>query len=155
MPNDDITHPIPDLTGYITEGQIYVDRGLHRRGIYPPIDVLPSLSRLMKEGIGKGLTREDHREVADQLYYGYSEGRDLRELVAVVGEEALTERDKRYLEFSERFEREFTRQRMDEDRSIDETLDIGWELLAKLPEKELKRIDPDTIKQWHPLYRAQ
>ncbi|MCK5588106.1 MAG: V-type ATP synthase subunit B, partial [Candidatus Lokiarchaeota archaeon] len=112
MPNDDITHPIPDLTGYITEGQIYVDRGLHRRGIYPPIDVLPSLSRLMKEGIGKGLTREDHREVADQLYYGYSEGRDLRELVAVVGEEALTERDRRYLEFAERFEREFTSQRM-------------------------------------------
>jgi len=145
MPNDDITHPIPDLTGYITEGQIYVDRGLHRRGIFPPIDVLPSLSRLMKEGIGKGLTREDHREVADQLYYGYSEGRDLRELVAVVGEEALTERDKRYLEFSERFEREFTSQRMD----------IGWELLTKLPEKELKRIDPDTIKKWHPSYRGQ
>ena len=155
MPNDDITHPIPDLTGYITEGQIYVDRGLHRRGIYPPIDVLPSLSRLMKEGIGKGLTREDHREVADQLYYGYSEGRDLRELVAVVGEEALTERDRRYLEFAERFEREFTSQRMDEDRSIDDTLDIGWELLAKLPEKELKRIDPDTIKKWHPSYRAR
>ncbi len=155
MPSDDITHPIPDLSGYITEGQIYIDRGLHRRGIYPPIDVLPSLSRLMKEGIGKGLTREDHREVADQLYYGYSEGRDLRELVAVVGEEALTERDKRYLEFSERFEREFTSQRMDEDRSIDETLDIGWELLTKLPEKELKRIDPDTIKKWHPSYRAQ
>ena len=110
---------------------------------------------MMKEGIGKGLTREDHREVADQLYYGYSEGRDLRELVAVVGEEALTARDKRYLEFSERFEREFTSQQMDEDRSIDDTLDVGWELLAKLPEKELKRIDPDTIKKWHPLYRAQ
>jgi V/A-type H+-transporting ATPase subunit B len=155
MPNDDITHPIPDLTGYITEGQIYIDRGLHRRGIYPPVDVLPSLSRLMKEGIGKVLTREDHREVADQLYYGYSEGRDLRELVAVVGEEALTERDKRYLEFAERFEREFTSQGLNEDRSIDETLDIGWELLAKLPEKELKRIDPDTIQKWHPAYRKE
>ncbi len=103
MPHDDMTHPIPDLTGYITEGQIFIDRGLHRKGIYPPIDPAPSLSRLMKEGIGKGRTREDHREVSDQLYYAYAEGRSFRDLVAVVGEEALSARDKLYLTFAENF----------------------------------------------------
>mgnify|MGYP000047006297 CR=1 FL=1 len=153
MPHDDITHPIPDLTGYITEGQIYVERALHMKGIYPPINVLPSLSRLMNEGIGKGKTREDHRYVADQLYYAYAEGRGLRELVAVIGEEALTARDKQYLEFADRYEREFINQGPYEDRDIEKTLDIGWELLSMFPEAELKRIDPTYIRKYHPKYR--
>ncbi|RLI29465.1 MAG: V-type ATP synthase subunit B [Candidatus Hecatellales archaeon] len=155
MPHDDITHPVPDLTGYITEGQIYLERGLHMRGIYPPINVLPSLSRLMNEGIGKGKTREDHRQVADQLYYAYAEGRSLRELVAVVGEEALTDRDRQYLEFADRYEREFVNQGPYEDRDIETTLDLGWELLASLPEGELKRIDPAFIEKYHPKYRGK
>jgi len=153
MPHDDMTHPIPDLTGYITEGQIFIDRGLHRKGIYPPIDPAPSLSRLMKEGIGKGRTREDHREVSDQLYYAYAEGRSFRDLVAVVGEEALSARDKLYLIFAENFERRFISQGVYENRDIDATLDLGWGLLSALPETELKRIDPETIKKWHPKYR--
>jgi len=153
MPHDDMTHPIPDLTGYITEGQIYIDRGLHRRGIYPPIDVHPSLSRLMKEGIGKGKTREDHREVSDQLYYAYAEGRAYRDLVAVIGEEALSSRDKLYLKFADVFERRFINQGVYEDRDIEQTLDLGWELLSMFPESELKRIDPSTIKKYHPKYR--
>ncbi|MHA1238225.1 MAG: V-type ATP synthase subunit B [Candidatus Odinarchaeia archaeon] len=153
MPHDDITHPIPDLTGYITEGQLIVDRSLHRKGIYPPIDPRPSLSRLMKEGIGKGMTREDHREVSDQLYYAYSEGCDLRDLVAVIGEEALTERDRLYLEFADKFEQKFISQGEYEERSIYETLDLAWELLTVFPEGELKRCDPDTIKKYHPKYK--
>jgi V/A-type H+-transporting ATPase subunit B len=148
MPGDDITHPIPDLTGYITEGQLVMDRELHRKGIYPPINVLPSLSRLMKDGIGAGHTREDHSDVSNQLYAAYAEGKDLRALVAVVGEEALTERDRRYLDFADRFEREFINQRKDEDRSIEVTLDIGWQLLLGLPEAELKRIDPKFIAKY-------
>ncbi len=148
MPGDDITHPIPDLTGYITEGQIVVTRQLHRKGIYPPIDVLPCLSRLMNQGIGEGRTREDHSSVSNQLYAAYAEGRDLRDLVAVVGEEALTERDKKFLEFAERFEDEFINQGMDEDRTIEDTLSIGWELLSILPERELKRIDPEYIEKY-------
>ncbi len=155
MPGDDMTHPIPDLTGYITEGQIFIDRGLHRKGIYPPIDPSPSLSRLMKEGIGKGRTREDHREVSDQLYYAYAEGRGFRDLVAVVGEEALSARDKLYLSFAEDFERKFISQGVYEDRDIDATLDLGWNLLSVLPETELKRIDPATIKKYHPKYRGK
>jgi len=150
MPDDDITHPIPDLTGYITEGQIVLSRRLHRKGIYPSIDVLPCLSRLMNQGIGEGKTRDDHKDVSNQMYSAYAEGRDLRDLVAVVGEEALTERDKKYLEFAERFEAEFTAQRDTEDRDIDESLDLGWQLLAILPEKELKRVDPELIKKYHP-----
>ncbi|MHC1585782.1 MAG: V-type ATP synthase subunit B, partial [Candidatus Syntropharchaeia archaeon] len=122
MPDDDMTHPIPDLTGYITEGQFVLSRELHRKGIYPPVDVLPSLSRLMNEGIGEGRTREDHSGVSNQLYAAYAEGRDMRDLVAVVGEEALTERDRRYLEFADRFEREFVTQGRDEDRTIEQTL---------------------------------
>ncbi len=153
MPDDDITHPIPDLTGYITEGQIVLSRELHRKGIYPPVDVLPSLSRLMKGGIGEGRTREDHANVSDQLYSAYAEGRDLRDLVAVVGEEALTEKDKKYLEFADRFEREFVAQGKDEDRDIFRTLDIGWELLSILPERELKRIKDEYIKKYHPKYK--
>ena len=125
IPHNHITHPIPDLTGYITEGQIVLSRQLHRKGIYPPIDVLPCLSRLMNQGIGKGRTREDHRDVSNQLYASYAEGRDLRDLVAVVGEEALSDRDKKFLEFAERFEGEFINQGTDENRSISETLDLG------------------------------
>jgi V/A-type H+-transporting ATPase subunit B len=150
MPHDDITHPIADLTGYITEGQLIVDRGLHRRAVYPPIDVSPSLSRLMREGIGKGQTREDHREVSDQLYYAYAEGRAFRDLVAVIGEEALSTRDKLYLNFADSFERRFVKQGEYENRGIEETLDLGWDLLSMLPETELKRIDPSTIEKYHP-----
>jgi len=145
MPQDDMTHPIPDLTGYITEGQLPLSRGLHRRGVYPPIDPGPSLSRLMKEGIGEGMTRFDHKEVQAQLYYGYSEGIDLRDLVAVVGSEALTDRDQKYLKFADRFEAEFIGQGEFEDRSFEQTLDLGWNLLSEFPERELKRCDPDTI----------
>jgi len=155
MPGDDVTHPIPDLTGYITEGQIYIDRGLHRKGIYPPIDPAPSLSRLMKEGIGKGRTRDDHREVSDQLYYAYAEGRSFRDLVAVIGEEALSARDKLYLGFADNFEKKFINQGLYENRDIDATLDLGWNLLSVLPESELKRIDPATIKKYHPKYRGK
>jgi V/A-type H+-transporting ATPase subunit B len=152
MPADDITHPIPDLTGYITEGQIVLSRMLHRRGVYPPIDVLPSLSRLMQKGIGKG-TREDHSDVSNQLYASYAEGRDLRDLIAIVGEEALGEREKKFLEFADRFEGEFVAQGRDEDRNIEETLDIGWDLISILPERELKRIDPKFIERFHPIHR--
>ena len=150
MPGDDITHPIPDLTGYITEGQIVLSRQLHRKGVYPPIDVLPCLSRLMNQGIGKDKTREDHKDVSNQIYAAYAEGRDLRDLVAVVGEEALTERDQKFLEFSERFESEFVNQDADEDRSITETLGIGWDLLSVLPERDLKRISPKWVEKYHP-----
>jgi len=153
MPHDDITHPIADLTGYITEGQLIVDRGLHRRGIYPPIDVSPSLSRLMREGIGKGRTRDDHREVSDQLYYAYAEGRAFRDLVAVVGEEALSTRDKLYLNFADTFEKRFVNQGEYENRDIEQTLDLGWDLMSMLPEVELKRIDPSTIAKYHPSHR--
>jgi V/A-type H+-transporting ATPase subunit B len=153
MPHDDITHPIADLTGYITEGQLIVDRGLHRRGIYPPIDVSPSLSRLMREGIGKSRTREDHREVSDQLYYSYAEGRAFRDLVAVIGEEALSTRDKLYLNFADAFERRFINQGEYENRDIEQTLDLGWDLLSMVPEVELKRIDPSTIAKYHPAHR--
>jgi len=155
MPHDDMTHPVPDLTGYITEGQIFLDRGLHRKGIYPPIDPLPSLSRLMDEGIGEGKTREDHRQVADQLYYAYAEGRGLRDLVAVVGEEALTGRDKLYLQFADSFEKSFIKQGPYENRDVEKTLDTGWELLSAFPETELKRVDPEIIKKFHLKYRSQ
>ncbi|MFH1424553.1 MAG: V-type ATP synthase subunit B [archaeon] len=148
MPGDDITHPIPDLTGYITEGQIVLDRSLHRRGIYPPIDVLPCLSRLMNAGIGKEQTREDHKALSDQLYAGYAEGRDLRGLVAIVGEEALNERDRKFLKVAERFENEFVSQGYDDDRSIQETLDLGWDILSMLPESELTRIEASLAKKY-------
>lgn len=148
MPGDDITHPIPDLTGYITEGQIVVSRELHRKGIYPPIDVLPSLSRLMNLGIGKERTREDHRGVADQLYASYAEGRDLRSLSAVVGEEALTDVDKKYLKFADIFENGFVSQGKEENRDIETTLDLGWKLLSTLPDSELKRIKLEYIQKY-------
>jgi len=155
MPGDDITHPIPDLTGYITEGQIVVNRDLHRKGIYPPINVLPSLSRLMNLGIGKGHTREDHKKVSDQLYAAYAEGNDLRGLVAIVGKDALSERDRMFLEFADLFEDRFVRQGLYEDRSIVETLDLGWDLLATLPEEQLVRIDRELIQKYHPKYRKK
>ncbi len=150
MPDDDITHPIPDLTGYITEGQIVLSRDFHRRGIRPPVDVLPCLSRLMKQGIGKGRTREDHDDVSNQLYAAYAEGVDLRELVAVVGEEALTARDRKFLEFADIFEKRFISQTEDEDRSIEETLGIGWDLLSTLPKESLTRIDKRYIAKYWP-----
>ena len=149
MPDDDITHPVPDLTGYITEGQIVFSRSLHNAGIYPPIDVLPSLSRLMKQGIGKGRTREDHAEVKDQLYAAYAEGRNLRELVAVIGEESLSDREKKYLIFADRFEREFVSQGRYEHRTIEQTLDIAWDLLSMFPETELKKIREEHIKKYY------
>jgi len=153
MPGDDITHPIPDLSGYITEGQIVVSRELHRKGIYPPINVLPSLSRLMNSGIGEGKTREDHKAVSDQLYAGYAEGRDLRGLVAIVGKESLSERDQRILEFADLFEDRFVRQAKDEDRNIEDTLGIAWEILSELPEAQLTRIDNKYIEKYHPAHQ--
>ncbi|ELZ58295.1 MULTISPECIES: ATP synthase subunit B [unclassified Haloferax] len=149
MPGDDDTHPIPDLTGYITEGQIYIDRDLNSQGIRPPINPLPSLSRLMDDGIGEGLTREDHADVSDQMYAAYAEGEDLRDLVNIVGREALSERDNKYLDFAERFEAEFVNQGFDTDRSIEDTLDIGWDLLSTLPKSELNRIDEELIEDYY------
>jgi V/A-type H+-transporting ATPase subunit B len=151
MPDDDITHPVPDLTGYITEGQIVLSRDLFRRGADPPVDALPCLSRLMNLGIGPGKTREDHRGVADQLYASYAYGRDLRRLVAIVGEEALTDLDKKYLKFADSFERQFITQG-DEDRSIEKTLSIAWNLFSLLPEDELKRIKQEHIGKYHPAH---
>jgi len=149
MVGDDITHPIPDLTGYITEGQIVLMRELHRKGVYPSIDVLPSLSRLMNLGIGPEKTREDHKQVSDQLYASYAEGRDLRGLVAIVGEEALSDRDKKLLDFAAEFEDKFVRQDRSEDRSIQDTLDLGWKLLSKLPASELTRISPELKEKYY------
>ena len=148
MPDDDITHPIPDLTGYITEGQIVLSRDLHRKGISPPIDVLPSLSRLMNEGIGIGKTRADHRSIADQLYALYAKGRDLRRLVAIIGEAALSSEDRRVLDFAKRFEETFVGQGM-VNREIVETLDYAWELLSPMPAELLKRIPKEFIEQYH------
>ncbi len=148
MPDDDITHPIPDLTGYITEGQIVLSRDLHRKGIYPPVDVLPSLSRLMNAGIGAGKTRADHRAVADQLYALYAQGRDLRRLVAIIGEAALAADDRRVLAFADRFEAEFIGQGT-VNRSAEETLSLAWELLAPMPAKTLKRIPQKVIETYH------
>ena len=149
MPDDDITHPVPDLTGYITEGQFVLSRELHRKGVYPPVDVLPSLSRLMNEGIGEGKTRADHLGVSDQCYSAYAEGRDVRSLVAVVGEEALSERDRLNLKFADVFEGQFVAQESGENRTIEQTLNLGWDLLSGLPEGELKRIDEKYVKQFY------
>ena len=149
MVGDDITHPIPDLTGYITEGQIVVSRELHSKSIYPPIDVLPSLSRLMNLGIGPGKTRDDHKQVSDQLYAFYAEGKDLRGLVAIVGEESLSERERRILKFAAEFENQFVRQGKADDRDIEATLDAGWKLLSEIPEGELTRISPELRKKYY------
>ncbi|MDK2912111.1 MAG: V/A-type H+/Na+-transporting ATPase subunit [Methanolobus sp.] len=155
MPGDDITHPIPDLSGYITEGQIVVSRELHRKGIYPPINVLPSLSRLMNSGIGAGKTRDDHKAVSDQMYAAYAEGRDLRGLVAIVGKEALSERDQKILEFADLFEDRFVRQGRDEDRTIEDTLNVSWSILAELPEALLTRVDNKYIQKYHPVHKSK
>ena len=149
MPNDDITHPIPDLTGYITEGQIVLDRQLHGQAIYPPINVLPSLSRLMKDGIGKGYTREDHQDVANQLFSCYAKVGDARALASVIGEDELSPLDKTYLKFGEAFEHEFVGQGEEENRTIEETLDKGWELLRMLPREELDRIDTKILDKFY------
>jgi len=148
MPDDDITHPIPDLTGYITEGQIVLSRQLHRRGVFPPIDVLRSLSRLMNNGIGKDRTREDHRDLANQLYSCYAKGQETRRLVAIVGEDALGELDRKYLRFAEDFERKLIHQGVEE-RTIEETLDTGWRVLGGIPEVEYRRIRKELIERYH------
>ena len=145
MPEDDKTHPIPDLTGYITEGQIILSRELYRKGITPPIDVLPSLSRLKDKGIGPDRTRKDHAATMNQLFAAYARGKDARELMIILGEAALTDMDKKYAEFAEAFEREYVSQGYDANRSIEETLDIGWKLLHILPRSELKRIKDDML----------
>ena len=148
MPDDDKTHPIPDLTGYITEGQIILQRDLHQKGIYPPINVLPSLSRLMDEAVGEGKTREDHRELSNQLYATYARGMEIRELALVMGEATLSEMDRRYLRFADEFERRFVKQGEREDRTVEETLDLGWELLKMMPVSELKRIREEYISKY-------
>ena len=150
MPNDDISHPIPDLTGYITEGQIVLERDLSQRGIYPPIAGLPSLSRLMKDGIGEGMTREDHRDLSSQLFSAYAYVRSVRDLAAIIGEEELAGRDKVYLEFGEKFESEFLAQGEFDDRSVEQTLDIGWSMLSLLPREELVRIPEELIEKYLP-----
>ncbi|OGY31201.1 MAG: V-type ATP synthase subunit B [Candidatus Andersenbacteria bacterium RIFCSPHIGHO2_02_FULL_45_11] len=148
MPEDDKTHPIPDLTGYITEGQIVLARDLHQRGIYPPVQVLGSLSRLMPKGIGEGKTREDHSGVANQLFASYARGQEVRELATILGEGSLTDTDKKYLEFVQRFEKEFVQQGVDENRTIEDTLAIGWRLLSILPKNELKRVKVEYIEKY-------
>ncbi len=149
MPNDDISHPVPDLSGYITEGQIVLERDLHQRGVYPPIAGLPSLSRLMKDGIGEGMTRADHAHLASQLFAGYAKVKEIRALASVIGEEELTPLDNRYLQFGEAFEREFLSQRIDEDRTIEQTLALGWKALSVLPREELHRITEEEYRTYH------
>ncbi len=153
MPEDDKTHPIVDLTGYITEGQIILARELHRKGIYPPIDVLPSLSRLKDKGIGEGKTREDHADTMNQLYAAYARGKDAKELAAILGEAALSEDDKNFSKFADEFETRYVNQDIEENRTIEETLDLGWELLTLLPVRELKRIREEYIEKYLPKTR--
>ncbi|MDR3121842.1 MAG: V-type ATP synthase subunit B [Clostridiales bacterium] len=153
LPNDDITHPIPDLTGYITEGQIVLDRDLTQKGVYPPVSILPSLSRLMKDGIGKGFTREDHSSCSTQLFSSYARVQDVRALASVIGEDELSEIDRLYMEFGRAFETEFITQGMDENRSVETTLDLGWKLLGILPVGELDRVDAETLKLRYPGYQ--
>ncbi len=155
MPNDDITHPIPDLTGYITEGQIVLERSLHQKTIYPPIQVLPSLSRLMKDGIGAKFTREDHQDVANQLFSSYARVGEARDLASVIGEDELSQVDKQYLKFGAAFEQEFVAQGPSENRSIQETLDIGWRLLSILPKEELDRIDTKILEKYYVGQKAE
>jgi len=149
MPNDDISHPIPDLTGYITEGQIVFEREMNGRNIYPPVAGLPSLSRLMKDGIGGDMTREDHPHLASQLFAAYSYVKDVRNLASVIGEEELTPLDHKYMEFGEAFERQFVSQEVDEDRTIEETLNLGWEVLRKLPAEELHRVTDEELEKYY------
>ncbi len=149
MPNDDITHPIPDLTGYITEGQIVLDRDLHKQGIYPPVIVLPSLSRLMKDGIGEGYTRADHPHVANQLFASYAKVQEVRSLASVIGEDELVELDRKYMHFGRVFESQFVTQEEDENREMNDTIDLGWELLGFLPREELDRISPELLDKYY------
>lgn len=149
MPNDDITHPIPDLTGYITEGQIVLDRSLQGQGLYPPVSVLPSLSRLMKDGIGEGYTRGDHQSLANQLFASYAKVIDARSLASVIGEEELSPVDKKYIEFGKLFESRFVNQGFNENRSIEQSLDLGWELLSTLPRGELDRVDDAILDKYY------
>ena len=149
MPNDDITHPVPDLTGYITEGQIVLDRALQAQGIYPPVNVLPSLSRLMKDGIGEGFTRADHAPLSNQLFASYAKVIDARSLASVIGEEELSDTDKKYIEFGRQFENTFVNQGFTENRSIDQSLDLGWKLLSTLPREELDRVDDEMLDKFY------
>ncbi|MBQ9901773.1 MAG: V-type ATP synthase subunit B [Clostridia bacterium] len=149
MPNDDITHPVPDLTGYITEGQIVLDRALDGSGIYPPVSILPSLSRLMKDGIGEGFTRADHAALSNQLFASYAKVQDARSLASVIGEEELSESDKKLLEFGKKFENMFIRQSENEARSMEQSLTLGWELLSELPREELDRVDNETLEKFY------
>jgi len=150
MPNDDITHPVADLTGYITEGQIVLDRQLDQKGLYPPIAILPSLSRLMKDGIGDGYTREDHQDLANQLFASYAKVQDVRSLASVIGEEELSAVDRKYIEFGRYFEERFISQGVTEDRTIGETLDLGWKILSMLPREELDRVDNEALDKYLP-----
>ncbi|KPU43788.1 V-type sodium ATPase subunit B [Oxobacter pfennigii] len=149
MPNDDITHPVPDLTGYITEGQVVLSRDLDKRGIYPPINILPSLSRLMKDGIGEGYTREDHKELSNQIFAAYSRVQDVKALAQVIGEDELSDVDRMYMEFGRQFEQRLVKQGQDEDRSIENTLDLAWELLSLLPKEELDRMTPEILNKYY------
>jgi V/A-type H+-transporting ATPase subunit B len=149
MPNDDITHPIPDLTGFITEGQIVLNREFNQKGIYPPIDILPSLSRLMKDGIGADYTREDHSDLSSQLFASYSRVQDVRSLSQIIGEDDLSDIDKLYLKFGRELEGRFISQGGAENRSILETLDLGWEILSILPENELDRVQPEMLRKYY------
>lgn len=155
MPNDDITHPVPDLTGYITEGQIVLDRNLDQTGVYPAVSILPSLSRLMKDGIGEGYTREDHQMVSNQLFAAYAKVQDARSLASVIGEEELSDTDKVYLKFGTLFEKHFIDQGFDVNRSIDETLDLGWSLLSTLPKSELDRVDEEHLEHYYSAEKAK
>jgi len=146
MPNDDITHPVPDLTAYITEGQIVLGRELYQRGVYPPVTILPSLSRLMKDGIGEGFTRSDHPDIANQLFASYAKVQEVRALASVIGEDELSDIDKKYMRFGKLFEEHFIAQSQEEERNIEQTLDLGWTLLGLLPKEELDRLDPELIK---------
>jgi V/A-type H+-transporting ATPase subunit B len=150
MPEDDKTHPIPDLTGYITEGQLILNRDLHKRGVFPPMDVMESLSRLKDKGIGKGKTREDHADLFNQLMAAYSSGKNARELAVILGTAALSRLDQDYLRFAEEYERRYISQGENENRGIEETLDLGWELLKLLPREEMKRIRPDLLDRYWP-----
>jgi V/A-type H+-transporting ATPase subunit B len=149
MPNDDITHPIPDLTGFITEGQIVLSRELHKRSVYPPIDILSSLSRLMKEGVGEGKTREDHSEIASQLYSLYSQSLEIKELESIIGEESLTSLDKRILNFGRSFEQFFMNQRFNEERDILTTLNLAWGLVSMIPKRNILRVTPEILNKYY------
>ena len=149
MPNGDITNPVPDLTGYITEGQIVLSKDLNKKGIYPPVSILPSLSRLMKDGIGEGYTRYDHKDLANQLFACYAKVQEVRSLASVIGEEELSKIDKKYIEFGKIFEEKFLTQRLDENRTIEETLNLGWSLLKIFPKEELDRVDPKTLDEFY------